>query len=264
MEKENQVSFCFLTTGDLKKENIWIQWFKELENLNFQFSIFVHCSNPNKITSEWFKKYILPPEYIKPTKWGYLMIASMYLYDYALQNSNSNWYINISETHVPFVSPKKFIEYYNNYKNKTILSYCNIWWDVYKHNKGGLRLIEPQHRWSHQQWCIINKNDMIDILKLCKQNHDIVNKTILAPSADESVIGVYLSYLNKLNNVINEKTTVVDWERHIGDSPYTFNSWTEEDQKFLDKYISNNKNCIFFRKVTTSFPDDVIHNWWNL
>jgi hypothetical protein len=261
---ENQVSFCFLVTGNLKKEKIWIQWFEGLENLNFKFSIYVHCSNPNDITSEWFKKFILPSQHIKPTSWGNLMIASMQMYDYSLENSNANWYINISESHVPFISPKKFINYYNAYKNKTLLAYCDVWWDVNTHNRSNLNLIEHQHRFAHQHWCIICKDDMSSIIELFRQNHEIVTKTISGPCSDESVIAVYLSYLNNLNNVINQKTTIVDWERPVGDSPHTFHCWGEEDQQFLDRYTANNKNCMFFRKVGSSFPDSVIHNWWNL
>lgn len=256
------VVFCFLTVGDLRKEHIWIKWFEGLQKLGMKHQIVVHCSMPDTIQSEWFRPYLVPDTYLRPTSWGFLMNASLSMYAYAYQTTKAKWYVNVSESHVPFVSPRTFYSMFQQYYQNTLLSNGAIWWDPLTIRRANLHLLPQKLRISHQQWCIICKEDMEIVFDFTNHNHELAQSIIHGHTSDESFIGVCLLKENQLKNVINTVTTLVDWDRSPnGNNPYTFTEWTPKDEQVVTELSRANPNAMFLRKISIDFPDEVIDQW---
>lgn len=256
----DSVAFCFMVTKDLSKEEIWIKWF---EKLNINYNIYVHVSNPNNIKSKWLKKYLIP--YNIKTSWNDHMKAELTLLEYALNKSNDSWFINLSETTIPFVSPSKFEKMFNKYKDKTILDYSKIWWDPRREDRGNVYKFPPKARLGNSEWCCICNEDMRTINYIWKHTK-IIDTIMEHPHADESIFAVSLYIANKFKNTIKARNTLMDWERDLyAPSPYTFvYPYTDYDKNFIKKFLKNNKYVMFMRKVDKSFPDNIIYNWLKL
>jgi hypothetical protein len=205
----NKISFLFIVNRDLTKENIWKNW---LNLLNIDYNIYVHCSTPSNINSLWFKNFLIPNEYIKPTKWGILADAITSLIEYALIHNNK-WYILLSESHVPFVNPFKFINYYNINKNKSIISFKKH--DNIVEDRCNMKLLPKQYWIENEMWLILSKNDVNNIITFKNNNPNIYQVLISGAIADECYLSIILTMCNNLTNVINNATTLVDWNRGI-------------------------------------------------
>jgi len=253
----NSVAFCFMVTRDLSKEHIWREWFAKLK---IDYNIYVHVSDPDKIKSEWLKQYLIP--YNIPTSWNDHMDAELTLLKYAYDQTNDAWFINLSETTVPFVTPKRFKEMFKEYKNKTFLAYKKIWWDPEEDDRGNVHAF-PRDAWiGNSEWCVICNEDMKTIIKSWKSN-DIISRIMEAPHADESIFAVTLYLENGFKNTINATNTVMDWDRDPdASSPYFFTKrYYAKDKKFIEKFVPKNPYVMFIRKVDSSFPDKVIYEW---
>lgn len=251
------ITFCFLVTKDLVKEHIWREWFNELRRLKIKYRILTHCSYPEKITSPWLRATLIPKEYIKETSWQYHSEASLSLYRYAKNMTNSCWYTFHSESCIPLISPQKFIEYYNTYKNNTLMSYCKIWWDPKKMNRANLHLFPEELHYANQEWVVLCREDLESLINLSENNKELTYKIISGPGADESLVSVFLKITNNFINTINTQTTLVDWERTPnGNNPHTFIEWTEKDIEIVEKNKKKHKDLLFLRKIGDIFPDD--------
>jgi hypothetical protein len=195
----NSVSFCFLVTRDLSKEHIWKKWFDKLKEIGLKYNIYVHCSKPNNIKSKWLQKYLIP--YNIPTAWDFHMEAELELLNHALVTTNDSWFINLSETTVPFISPKKFKKIFDEYKTNTILGYRRPWWDVEYENRANLSKFPKKARYGNGEWCVICNEDMRSIAYVWN-NTDIVTTMMEEPHADESIFAVTL-YIIPMNLKMN-------------------------------------------------------------
>jgi hypothetical protein len=261
----NDATFCFLVTQDLTKEHIWREWFAGLERLQFRFAIVVHCSlsNNGNVKSDWLRQRFIPDDSMRPTGWGWVVDAMMSMYDHALQTHPSEWYTLHSESCVPMVSPERFVEIFNKYKQKSFISYDKIWWDPKIVNRANLHMLPPHMHLAHSQWCIFCHEDLSQMVNLSKTNEKIKHmlSTIMRGHAgEESYAAVLLLNINMLKNVMNKKTTLVDWKRTPnGNNPYKFEAWTFDDAKSVWENRKTNPNeYMFMRKVGPAFPDDVL------
>ncbi len=258
----NGITFCFIVTKDLVKENIWREWFSDLKKQNIKYRILTHCSNPENIKSLWLKCTLIPQKYIHPTSWQFHTHATLSLYEYANMMTDSHWYTLHSESCVPIISAKKFSELYNTYKNNTIMHHSKIWWNPLEVNRANLKYINKDLHYVNQEWIILCKEDINEIVKLA--NTDISFKNILlgAPAADESLVSVFLKRINNFKNVINRYVTLVDWKRTPnGNNPYTFKDWNDDDKKMVSEFTNNNDMVMFLRKIDKDFPDDILLNF---
>ena len=99
---------------DLNFPNIWTYYFKDNWD---KVEIFSHPKYPEKIKTEWLKKGILPEKYLVETRWGYLTNAYIELLRYALNNSNCDKFMFVSESGLPI---KPFYKFYDMLKNGNI------------------------------------------------------------------------------------------------------------------------------------------------
>jgi len=261
----HHATFCFLVTQDLTKEHIWREWFAGLERLQFKYAIVVHCSlsHAEKIKSAWLRQWCMPDGCMRPTGWGWVVEAMMSMYDYAVQTHPAEWYTLHSESCVPMVSPERFVDIFNKYKQKSFISYDKIWWDPKIVNRANLHMLPPPMHLAHSQWCIFCHEDLSQMVNLSKTNEQIKNTLSMMSRghmADESYAAVLLFIINGLKNVIKKKTTLVDWKRTPnGNNPYTFDKWTFDDAKSVWENRKTNPNeHMFMRKVGPAFPDDVL------
>lgn len=253
------VAFCFIVTKDLNKEHIWRKWLEQLSELGLKIKIFTHCSNPSQIHSPWLLKTLIPESI--PTQWGFIMKPTIALFRHAL---GSQWACLKTESCVPIISPKKFIELFNKYKNKTFLSYCKIWWDPKIVTRANLGLIPKEYHWAHQQHVIVCQKDLSGIIKFVDENPILTNTIIKGASADESFIAISIYAFNNFENTMNEITTLVDWPRSPdGNHPYTFTRWSEEDKEVVETLKNKHKFYMFLRKIDTNFPDNILLEFIN-
>lgn len=264
----NNVAFCFLITGDLTKEHIWREWFDGLEKLQFKYGIVVHCSlsYKNTVKSEWLRQWFLPDECMRPTAWGWLVDAMMSMYDHAVQTYPAEWYTLHSDSCVPMVSPERFVEIFNKYKQKSFVAYDKIWWNPNVVKRANLRMLPPQMHLVHSQWCIFCHEDLSQMVSLSKTNEQIKNILSMVSSGhtgDESYAAILLLNINRLKNVVKKKTTLVDWKRTPnGNNPYKFDAWTFNDVESVRENRRMNANeYMFMRKVGASFPDSILRRY---
>ena len=263
----SSVSFCFLITKDLIKESIWRQWF---DKLTIDYDIYVHVNtNQFNIQSLWLKQYVIPSFYIKDTKWGYLGNAIVSLYEYAYITSNNKWFVLLSESHVPFISPSNFIIKYNQYKDNSLIEWrhsldkISLTWDAV--DRCNFQYLPKDYWLHHEMWVILTNKDINDIISFRDNvNTNIIYNTLVSGKiADECFIAVMLMISNNMNNVLNITTTVLDWEQNIGapNHPYVFSSYNEYNKNLLHKKRQGDENGLFLRKVSSEFPDDILHNF---
>ena len=264
----NDATFCFLITGDLTKEHIWRDWFAGLERLQFKYGIVVHCSlsYKNTVKSEWLRQWFLPDECMRPTAWGWLVDAMMSMYDHAVQTHPAEWYTLHSDSCVPMVSPERFVETFNKYKQKSFVSYDKIWWNPNIVRRANLRMLPQQMHLVHSQWCIFCHEDLSQMVSLSKTNEQIKNILSIVSSGhtgDESYAAILLLNINRLKNVVKKKTTLVDWKRTPnGNNPYKFDAWTKTDEEHVRENRRMNANeYMFMRKVGAAFPDNVLRRY---
>lgn len=261
----NDVTFCFIVTKDLVKEQIWRQWLARLAALDFKFKVVTHVSPEQKgnITSDWLKTTLIPDAHLCATGWGWIMSAMLALYRYATAQAPAAWYSLHSESCVPFVSPEKFIENYKQFKHKTFLSYCKAWWDPARVRRANLHLLPTELHWAHPNWCILCHDDLSQMLTLAATDKRLTTILKTGHMAEESFIAVFLYQINNFKNVINKSITLADWKRTPnGNNPYTFADWTAADQQAVAELCAEKEKneFMFLRKVGAAFPDAVLLN----
>jgi len=268
MNGANDVTFCFLVTKDLVKEHIWREWFDRLQQLQFKFSVIVHCSSShkNKVKSDWLKRHFLPDERMRETAWGWVLNAMMSMYDHAIDACPAAWYSLHSETCVPMVSPEKFIGIFNMRKQHTFVSYCKAWWNPLKVKRANLHLLPPVMHLANSQWCIFCHEDLSQMVNLSKTDERMkraFNVVTRGHAGEESWAAILLLIANNLKNVINLPTTLVDWKRTTnGNNPNTLISWTAEDEAVMRDILKNSKNeYMFMRKIGPTFPDHILRKF---
>jgi hypothetical protein len=266
------VTFCFLVTRDLVKEQLWRDWFDRLRALHFKFRVITHVSPAQKanIQSDWLQSTLLPETYLCETEWGWVMKAELKLYSYAVAHTPAAWYTLHSESCVPLVSPETFIETFVRFKNNTFLSYCKAWWTPLPipKDRANLHLLPPEWHWAHPQWSILCHADLAHILAMALTDPALTKILIAGHAAEESFLGVYLYKINNFRNVVTKATTLVDWSRAVngGGSPHTFREWAAADQMAVATLCAEKQknNYLFFRKMAETFPDAVLRAWTGL
>ena len=198
-----KLAFCFLIYDKINHEELWNNWFKNIDKKKYK--IFIHYKK--NIILKYFEKYKL--DYCIETK--YADISLVKAQNLLIQNSinnNCTHQILLSDSCIPL---KSFNHIYK--KLNPLFSYFNLLpANLYKHTKiiGKTTLkISKIHKSS--QWCILNKKHSKIILK----DRIIYKKLSKCYAPDELV---YLTILNKYNkeliitnNLTSGATTFTNW-----------------------------------------------------
>lgn len=236
----NKIGFLFLCRDSVTHLNIWETFFK---NNYDKCNIYIHCSEPNNITQDFVKKYLVSK--IIPSKWGNIYPAIKYLQKCSFQN-NDYKVILLSESTVPV----KSFDYIYKFLTKNNSSYMTYSpqlprnkWEIATNRTQLQRFIgnmnrdpdfayniEVKHWHFNECWHILNKYHTGLILM-----DDKYYKSMKKAFAwDENYPSYILSLNNELHNIINTTTTFVNWKEKTSDnkggcSPKLYDIVTEND-----------------------------------
>ena len=263
-----KVALCFLISGkqNVNKEQLWIKWLSENKDL---FNIYFHYKDYATIFSPWIKKHALPQNYIVETSYYHVVPAYMSLLSYAHKHDNKNqWFIFLTESCVPIISPLKFKELFLSFYDCSILNWRKPWWNVNFCKRANLKHIPQDFHFGHDPYFLLKREDAESLIKEISLNPQIFNiykKVCQGAIANESVFAILFYILKKLETkyLINAATHATDWSRPTSTtSPHVFSSITDhnKDEQFICQFCKNNKYTMFLRKVGPDFPDHLLED----
>jgi hypothetical protein len=236
-----KIAFAFLITDEINREESWFNFFN---NSNLDYEIIIHSKLELKL------KYLIDITnniYINEveTNWSKLQKVQNFLIEKA-KDLNCDKVILLSNSCLPLKSIDYIFNYLNN--NKNYISYSKPWWR--EDRKSNFIYVMGNH-----QWCIIDKL-YYDII-LSDEDRYFYENYVIFP--EESYFSSILNKNGLLNeeNVVNIKTTFVDWNRSPnGKSPYEFSDYNEFDKNLISKLKLDN-NLLFIRKVNKNLNTEL-------
>jgi hypothetical protein len=82
--------------------------------------------------------------------------------------------------------------------------------------------------------------------------------------ANESIFAIIMKIstsIDKPKNILNKHSHLTDWSRMTSaTSPHLFIEGNQRDLDFIDKGLRENEYAMFLRKVSSTFPDDILRN----
>ena len=254
-----KVALCFIISYNhvVEKESYWIEWIQSNTDL---FNVYFHYKNKKKIKSAWILKHCLPEKYIQYTSYFNVVPAYISLLSYAYTHDSSNqWFCMLTDSCVPIISPTKFRELFFNNCNKSIIRCAPANWNVDYHTRANLKYFSNEFRLANDPWFTLCRDHVYLCTLFIEKNrkiYDIINNGGLA---NESMFAIILQTFREINtnNVLNTSATLSDWFRmSTPTSPHLFNECTKEDEIIIRDLLKKNKYALFFRKVSSRFPDE--------
>lgn len=198
-----KIAFLFLTIDNVLFPEIWEHYFK---NNNNKFNIYCHPKNPDKVTVEWQKENII--NNLAPTKWGFLIQATINLLFYALQNKDNHKFILVSESCLPIKSFNLLYDFLKKDNLKT--SYIDLYpkdTDLTNLKKSKL----PPNYFSyklrkHSQWFCLSRYHTKKLL-----NHPDLHKFKKIIAGDENILT--LIHNDKYIKIF--KITFANWDNEL-------------------------------------------------
>ena len=263
-----KVALCFLISGkqNVNKEQLWIKWLSENKDL---FNIYFHYKDYATIFSPWIKKHALPQNYIVETSYYHVVPAYMSLLCYAHKHDKQNqWFIFLTESCVPIISPLKFRELFLSFYDCSILNWRKPWWNVNFCKRANLKHIPQEFHFGHDPYFLLKREDTESLIKVYTvktEEHFIYRFICQGAIANESVFAILFYILKKLETkyLINASTHATDWSRPTSTtSPHVFSSITDhnKDQEFICQFCKDNKYTMFLRKVGPDFSDHLLED----
>ena len=244
-----KIAFCFLIKKKINHEELWYNFFKNIDKSKYNIYIHYKKNNPLKYFEHYKINNTINTGWCKSS----LVLAQNILLENAMKDKNNQNFIFISESCVPL---KSFYYVYNTLDIK--YSYFNHH-RIYSFNKKhNIKL----HK--HSQWCILNRKHTQIILENTEKFNKIL--TILKYKLccpDEYAYLTFLYYLGLEKELKIEKNLILNFTTFItgmGKIKYTkknnetkinrnytganmFVKISKEDIEFLVK-----SKCLFGRK----------------
>ena len=259
-----KVALCFTISGkqEVSKEQIWQDWIKPNKDI---ITIYFHYKNYSTIKSEWIKDHAINPKCIVETSYFHMVPAYITLMNFAITHDSKNqWFIFLTESCVPIISPQKFRNLFFNNLNKTIMSWKPCWWNVHIYKRANLHGLKSEFHLANNPWFILKKEDALKCIHYSITNKQIYNFICKGIIANESIFAIILKSLDRLKYVQNSVTHASDWARmSSGNSPYVFDSENCLDIPFIEKFLKENPYTMFLRKVDSSFPSNILLDFIN-
>ena len=262
----NKIALCFIINYEhiLNKENIWREWIKYNKDI---INVYFYYSDKSKIKSEWILKHTIPPEYIHKTSYLHVIPAYFSILKYALNNDiNNKWFCLLTDSCCPIISPTKFKNLFLNHMDKTIMKWKPPWWNIYFHKRANLALLPLKLRLANEPWFVIKREHVKLINQYFFYNPKNVKLISDGGFANESLFAIILMAYNQLKTEFVECsiTHLTDWSRMTSaTSPYVFKEATIQNIHFIENAIKLNPFCMFIRKVSPEFPNEVINKFLN-
>jgi hypothetical protein len=257
-----KVALCFIINYEhiLNKEHIWKDWIEPNKDI---INVYFYYKDVKKIKSEWILEHTIPPNYIHETSYFFVIPAYMSLMNFAINHDAKNqWVCMLTDSCCPIISPKRFRYLFYTYYNKSILSWKKSWWNVDFHKRANLALLPINLRLANDPWFVMKRENVLQCLHFINKEKKLTQTICSGGLANESLFAIILQVYNQLDNVICSVTHTTEWARPASStSPHLFEDADEEDIKFINKSLNNDKCVMFIRKISPEFPDDVLKNY---
>jgi len=254
-----KIALCFLISGkhEINKELLWKDWIEENKDI---INVYFHYTDHSKIESKWIKNNCIPSKYIVKTDYLHVVPAYMSLLKYAMVVDPTNeWFCFLTESCAPVVCPSIFRQKFFTHYSQSIMRWKPSWWNVQSQKRANLRFLQKEYHLANTPWFILNKYHAQICIKYMNVNSKIYNLICSGDVGNESVFAIIFKADRTLDNVLNEETTVTDWDRMMSStSPYLFRESTDHNTQFVEKYMDENKNAMFIRKIDKTFPDETL------
>lgn len=217
-------------------------WKEALAGNKKRFSIYFHSKEP--MEDRYFKKFRIAE--IVPTSWSIHMKAWQVLLREALKDPDNSKFIFLSESCIPLYPLQDIYEEVIR-EEKTLMTFGTAWW---VDDSRVLHEFPVEHRMVNGEWVILNRKHA----EMIANDDHIIDIVARHEHDQEGYTATFLSLKNELENVIERKTTYVNWENQNvrWGSPYHFLEQNEENEGFLKEAKKN--GCLFARKFAPSYP----------
>jgi Core-2/I-Branching enzyme len=257
-----KAALCFIISYEhsMKKERIWRDWIEENKDI---INVYFHYDDYNKIESPWIKQHAIPTNQLVRTSYYHVVPAYLALMEFAKNHSRENiWFIMLTESCVPIISPNRFRRlFFENYE-KTIMNWRTAWWNIDFHKRANLRVLKKEYHLANDPWFILKREDVSRCIEYATFIPHMYNLICNGPIANESIFAIMLKSYNKLKNVKNAVTHAADWNRmSSATSPHVFKDGNARDLEFISNFLHQNKYAMFLRKVHQDFPEYIIHDF---
>jgi hypothetical protein len=249
-----KIAFLFMIYDLIEKEDLWYNFFKDID-IN-KFSIYIHGKDNNQIKfkHDFFKNYIIKENY--PTEWACYSLVHLQnrLLELALIDENNKKFILLSGTHIPlhkfdFIydllikNDKSYIsfEHYSNQTSDLLNRFTTI--NNYKNYN--------LYNWYYaSQWSILNRNISKFILDNEKEFNMIFSKS---KYPDEYAYINYIIENKKFKNIINKKTSYISLVKSVDCKKYRSRPHTFDNNEINERLINNIKTSyLFMRKIVNN------------
>lgn len=249
------VTICLLFlikyNNNVNHEVAWKTWIESGNSI----MPFFHYNPDLPVTSSWIHAHLLPSNLIRETSYKHVIPAYMSLLAYAIRMCpNAKWFIFVTESCIPIISPLKFNNLFEQYSEKSIMRWTKCWWNPAYTKRANLHKLPERYHLGHDPWFILCRKDAnlcIDFIRN-PQTNSIFRTICDGPIGNESLFAIILEYNGCLHEVMNATTHAADWSRRASPtSPHVFNVVTSNDYvRFVNTFIeSGNYLTCFLRKV---------------
>ena len=259
-----KVALCFIISYKqiLNKEELWKSWIEPNKDI---INVYFHYRDYASISSEWIRKYTIPPQLCVKTSYFHVVPAYLMLLSYACQQDVSNqWFCFLTEACVPIISPGKFRELFFENMNKTILYHDFAHWNVNMNKRANLRLLTSNYHLQNDPWFVLKREHVQQCIRYINQKNNLVKTVCSGGLANESLFAIILYIFGQLNNnsLICSPSHIVDWNRMTSStSPHVFIEGNTQDKKMIEHSLKENTNIMFIRKISQDFPNDILKSY---
>jgi hypothetical protein len=125
-----------------------------------------------------------------------------------------------------------------------------------------LYLFPKEFHLANDPWFILTREHVYDCLAFTRSK---IFKTVCQGIiANESIFAIIMkttTSIDKSKNILNKHSHLTDWSRMTSTtSPHVFTEGNQRDVDFIDKGLRENEYAMFLRKVSSTFPDDILRN----
>jgi hypothetical protein len=222
-----------------------------------------------KIKSKWVYHHAIPQKKICHTSYYQVIPAYIAILNFALKHDKKNkWFCYLTESCCPIISPTKFRELFQKYKNQTIMPYSKAHWNINIHQRANLAMLPKIYHLANDPWFVLTRENLKQVINFVNTQKSITKTICSGGLANETLFAVIFYFYKELKNktknrrIICQASHIADWNRMSSTtSPHVFKDANEEDIKFIDRELERNKYTLFIRKVATEFPDNVLRDY---
>lgn len=259
MEK---IALCFIISYDhiLYKEDLWREWIDHNKDI---INVYFFYKDLKKIKSKWVYEHTIPEKNICYTSYYQVIPAYIAILNFALKHDKKNkWFCYLTEACCPIISPSKFRDFFQKYKNQTIMPYTKAHWNINFHQRANLALLPNIYHLANDPWFVLTRENAIDVMNFIINESRMCTTICDGGLANESLFAIILTHCKKIQNVISKTTHMADWLRMSSPtSPHMFKEGNQEDADFIDNFLSKNEFVMFIRKVHPTFPSEILRNY---